>query len=209
MNQQCMGRRLRPRTAVCPLSSCHFLSGRILERWNGRKVWQKGDCQQLSHGKVESSSEEEEEEDKEDEEDEDEEKEEKDKDEEKEDDEDEEEEEEEDEKPKKSSAKKARGLAFLVIKPGCDFMDLEYKKTRCRVSIILIFCSYIMFIIVHMCWIATFLCAPATYGAVPAPWVSHMRFSHVHDPSEGLHFSWRVAPERLKLSGNENKMCGL
>jgi hypothetical protein len=26
-----------------------------------------------------------------------------------------------------------------------------------------------------------------------------MRFSHVHDPSEGLHFSWRVAPERLKL----------
>ena len=116
--------------------------------------------------KVESSSEEEEEEDKEDEEDEDEEKEEKDKDEEKEDDDDEEEEEEEDEKPKKSSAKKARGLAFPVIKPGCDFMDLEYKKTRCRVSIILIFCSYIMFICVSIwhldCYVS--MCASLLRG---------------------------------------------
>lgn len=136
--------------------------------------------------KVESSSEEEEEEDKEDE-DEDEEKEEKDKDEEKEDDDDEEEEEEEDEKPKKSSAKKARGLAFPVIKPGCDFMDLEYKKTRCRVSICIYHphflfiyyvhnCSYVLDCICVSIWhldCYVSMCASNLRGCETAPWVSH------------------------------------
>ena len=200
MNQQCMGRRLRPRTAVCPLSSCHFLSGRILERWNGRKVWpgwqpaaesrpwrsnlqvkkkrrrtRKMRKMRTRRRKRRTRT----------------------------------------RKKKMTMTRKRRkkmksqrspqpkrlgashfpwlNLGVILWTSSTRRRDVEYLSSSFFVHIL---CSYVFQFGI---WIATFQCAPATYGAVPAPWVSHMRFSHVHDPSEGLHFSWRVAPERLKL----------